>query len=257
MRDNEATLCDFSDRVALITGASRGIGRGIAEVLAERGASVVINYLDAPHEAEDVAALIRNQGGRAIVMQADVSDKDNVDRLFSSIGKEFGRLDFLINNAGDCKDQDIFETSVDEWDRILNTNLRSCFLCSKSAMRMMSQRNFGRIVNISSISARRGALFGHAHYAASKSGMLGLTYTLARTGAPRGINVNAIAPGLIETDLAYRANGQEAVEKLRQEIPLGLGRPRDVALATAFLCGEGGRYITGATLDINGGAYMS
>ncbi len=250
-------MAEFSERVALVTGASRGIGRGIAEVLAERGAAVVVNYLNAQREAEDVATLIRARDGKAIVVQADVSDEGNVKRLFDTIRKEFGRVDFLINNAGDCKDHDIFHTPVQEWDRILNVNLRSCFLCSKSAMEMMAERKFGRIVNISSIVARRGALFGHVHYAATKSGMLGITYTLARTGAPLGINVNAIAPGMIETDLLFSTNGHDAVEKLRREIPLGLGKPRDVALAVAYLCGEGGRYITGATLDINGGAYMS
>lgn len=250
-------MSEFAERVALITGASRGIGRAIGEVLAERGASIIINYLSAQQEAEDLAVLIRAQGGKAIIAQGDVSDEADVERLFGLAQKEFRRLDFLINNAGDCRDQDIFETSSQEWDRIIDTNLRSCFLCCRSAMKMMSARRFGRIVNISSIVARRGALFGNTHYAASKSGMLGLTYTLARTGAPLGINVNAIAPGLIETELLFSTNGPETVEQLRKEIPLGLGQPRDVALAAAFLCGEGSRYITGATLDINGGAYMS
>lgn len=247
---------EFSERVALITGASRGIGRVIAEVLAERGARVVINYLDAEAEAEAAAKSVRDRGGDAIIVQADVSDEQAVHRLAGVIRQQCGRLDFLINNAGDCKDQDIFDTSVEEWDRILNVNLRGCFLCCKAAMKLMAERKFGRIVNISSIVARRGALFGHAHYAASKSGMLGLTYTLARTGAPLGINVNAIAPGMIETDLLLSTNGRETIDQVSKEIPLGLGKPRDIALAAAFLCGEGGRYITGTTLDINGGAYM-
>lgn len=249
-------MSEFSDEVALVTGASRGIGRCIAETLAERGVKVVVNYLNTERDAERVADQIRACGGRAMIVQADVSSEADVRRLFKAVVEEYGRLDFLINNAGDCKDHDIFDTTIEEWDRIINVNLRGSFLCSKAAMELMAERRFGRIVNISSISARRGALFGHAHYAASKAGMLGLTYTLARTGAPIGINVNAIAPGMIETELLFSTNGREVVEKLSADIPLGLGKPRDVALAVAFLCGEGGRYITGTTLDVNGGAFI-
>jgi NAD(P)-dependent dehydrogenase (short-subunit alcohol dehydrogenase family) len=247
---------DLSGQVALVTGASRGLGRGIAEVLAEAGADVVVNYRRAEPEALQVAEQVRVLGRRAAVVQADVSAADQVDRLFDAALEQFGRIDILINNAGTTREQDIFETSEDDWRQILDINLTSCFLCSKRAMGHMAERKSGRIVNISSIVGHRGALFGHVHYAATKSGMLGMTKTLARTGAPLGINVNAVAPGLITTDLLIETHGQEEIDRLGSQIPLGLGTPRDVGLAVAFLCGEGGRYITGATIDVNGGAYL-
>jgi len=247
---------ELSDKVALVTGGSRGLGRGIALVLAERGAHVVVNYRSAAEEADQVVAAIRHMGRQALSVQADVASAEQVACLFDETVGQFGRLDILVNNAGTTRHQDIFETAEDDWHHILETNLTSCFLCAKRAMELMARQKSGRIVNISSIVGHRGALFGHVHYAATKSGMLGFTKTLARTGAPLGINVNAVAPGLIETDLLLQTHGEEEVERLTGQIPMGLGRPRDVGLAVAFLCGEGGRYITGATLDVNGGAYL-
>jgi len=249
-------MFELSGKVALVTGASRGLGRGIALVLGECGADVVVNYHNAKSQAEEVASAIKAFGRRASMVQADVSRAEEVQRLFDQVHSQFGRLDILVNNAGSTKAQDIFETDESDWDFILATNLKSCFLCSKAAMTVMRAQKSGRIINISSVVGHRGALYGHIHYAATKSGMLGMTKTLARTGASLGINVNTVAPGCIDTELLHQTHGEETVKELDESIPLGLGTTRDVGMAVAFLCGEGGRYITGATIDVNGGMYL-
>jgi NAD(P)-dependent dehydrogenase (short-subunit alcohol dehydrogenase family) len=253
---NEHNNLPLAGQVALVTGASRGLGKGIALVLAEQGADVVVNYRSKESEAEEVAAAIRNMGRRALVAQADVGEETSVKNLFALAVKEFGRVDFLVNNAGTTKSQEIQETSLEDWDFILKTNLTSMFLCSREAMKVMKKQQSGRIVSISSIVGQRGALYGHVHYASTKSGQIGFTKTLARTAAPFGITVNAVAPGIIETELLFQTHGDEEVEKLADTVPLGLGKARDIGLAVAFLCGEGGRYITGATIDVNGGMYL-
>lgn len=244
-------------KIALVTGAARGIGKGIALVLAEQGADVILNDKLPNLEGEVVRSQIADMGRRVRMIEADVSVEAEVTDMFRRIRDEFGRLDILVNNAGISKTQNIFETSLEDWQYVLNTNLASCFLCSKCAMELMAEQRFGRIINISSMVGEQGALFGHVHYAATKSGMMGFTKTLARTGAPLGITVNAIAPGIIETELLFKTHGIEGVEKLSEMVPMGyLGKPRQIGLAVAFLCGEGGAYITGSTLDINGGMYM-
>jgi NAD(P)-dependent dehydrogenase (short-subunit alcohol dehydrogenase family) len=248
-------MSELDGQVALVTGGSRGLGRGIVEVLAERGADVAINYHARRDAADDAAGHVRSLGRRAMVVQADVSRAEDVRRMFDAIDAEFGRIDHLVNNAGTTQDKDIFAMTEEDWRWIIDTNLTSCFLCCRPAMERMKAAGSGRIVNISSVVGHRGAQFGHLHYAATKSGMFGLTKTLARTGAPLGINVNCIAPGVIETDLIHQTHGQK-VREIAASIPLGLGVPRDVGLAVAFLCGAGGRYITGATIDVNGGMYL-
>jgi NAD(P)-dependent dehydrogenase (short-subunit alcohol dehydrogenase family) len=249
-------MLDLDNKVALVTGASRGLGRGIALVLAEKGANLIINYHREKERAEDVAAEAEKMGRKAIIIKADVSDENDVNRMFAEIDCMFGSLDILVNNAGTTKAQNIFETMLDDWENIIRTNLRSCFLCSKAAMQKMREHKSGRIVNIASIVGQRGALYGHVHYAAAKSGMFGFTKTLARTGAQYGITVNCVAPGIIETELLFQTHGEEEVKRLADSVLLGLGKPRDVGLAVAYLCGEGGRYITGATIDVNGGMYL-
>ena len=249
-------MSDLSGKAALVTGASRGVGRGIALVLAEKGADVVVNYRSSQDQAAEVAAEIEAMGRRALAIQGDVSDSADGERLFARTRSTFGKLDILVNNAGTTKGQDIFEMTEADWDFVLRTDLKSCFLCAKAAMVIMRHQSAGRIVNIGSVVSHRGALYGHVHYAAAKSGILGFTKTLARTGAPFGITVNCVAPGFIETELLFRTHGEEEVAKLVASVPLGLGTPRDVGLACAFLCGEGGRYVTGATLDVNGGMYL-
>lgn len=247
---------DLSGKVALVTGASRGLGRGIALVLAEQGAHLLINYHKRHQEADEVAGTIRTMGRRAVTVQADVGRADQVRYLFDRLRQEFGRLDILVNNAGLSQAQDIFQITEEDWDFLLQTNLKSCFLCAKAAMEIMREQQSGRIVNISSVVGHQGALFGHVHYAATKSGILGFTKTLARTAASWGITVNAVAPGIIDTELLHQIHGEQGIAQLAANIPLGLGTPRDVGLAVAFLCGEAGRYITGATIDVNGGLYM-
>ncbi len=251
-------MSDMTGNVALVTGASRGLGREIALTLAGGGCDVAVNYKDAGAE-EEVQSVVREiaaLGRRVVALEGDVSDGAQVDRLFAQVSETFGRLDILVNNAGTARAQDIFSTSEEDWHFILNTNLTSCFLCSKAAMRLMAPRRSGVIVNISSVAGQRGHLVGQVHYSASKSGIIGLTKTLARTAAPLDIRVNAVAPGLIETELLRATHSDAELARLARDIPLGIGRPRDVALAVQFLCGEGGRYITGATLDVNGGAYL-
>lgn len=249
-------MTEMSGQVALVTGASRGLGRGIAQVLAQRGADLVVNYHSAKSHADELVAEIAKAGGRALAVQADATNPTDVDRLFQTALDHFGRIDILVNNAGTSQPKDIFEITLEDWDTIIKTNLTSCFLCSQAAMRDMAKRRSGRIVNISSVVGHQGALFGHVHYAATKSGMLGFTKTLARTAAPLGITVNAVAPGCIDTELLHETLGQEKIAELEAQIPLGIGTTRDVGLAVAFLCGEGGRYITGATIDVNGGIYL-
>jgi len=241
---------------ALVTGSSRGLGKGIALALAEAGARVAINYHRNEKEALAVKAEIEGLGGEALVIQADVSQGAPVAAMFRKIVDAWGGLDVLVNNAGTTKSQDIFETSEADWDFILDTNLKSVFLCSKEAMVLMRGQKRGRIVNISSIVAHRGALYGHVHYAATKGAILSFTRTLARTGAPHGILVNAIAPGIIESELLVETHGKEDVAALAASVPLGLGQARDVGLAAVYLAGEGGRYLTGATLDVNGGMHF-
>ncbi|HQL09084.1 SDR family NAD(P)-dependent oxidoreductase [Oligosphaera ethanolica] len=243
-------------KVAVVTGASRGLGKGVALVLAEQGADVVVNYRSQAEEAEEVCRDVRAMGVRALALQADVGTGAAVDAMFAKIDEVFGRIDILVNNAGTSRAETIFEMTEESWDFILSTNLKSMFLCSKAAMLRMREQHDGRIINMSSVVGHQGALFGHVHYAATKSGILGFTKTLARTGAPLGITVNAVAPGIINTELLFATHGEAGVKKLADGIPLGLGEPRDIGLSVAFLAGEGGRYITGTCIDVNGGMYM-
>ena len=241
-------------KVALVTGSSRGIGRGIALALAEAGADVVVNCMGNVEAAEEVAEKIRAFGRKALVVKANVSEADQVKMLFDKIMEEFGRLDILVNNAGTSQDKDIFEMTYEDWDRIIKTKLTSGMLCSKAAMEIMKEQKSGRIMFISSVVGERGALFGHIHYAATKSGQIGITKTLARTAAKYHITVNAIAPGLIRTELLVQTHGEEGVEELGASIPLGLGKIEDVGAAAVFLASDEACYVTGATLDVNGGA---
>jgi len=243
---------ELKNKAALVTGASRGLGKDIALELACKGANVIVNYYSEKNQADIVVEKIRQLECKAISIQADVGNEADVEQMFKQIDSELGSIDILVNNAGTTKAHDIFETELDEWNMIIRTNLTSAFLCSKAAMKRMN-KGFGRIINISSIVGQRGALFGHVHYAASKSGMFGFTKTLARTAAPLGITVNCIAPGIINTELLVQTHGETEIKNLADSVPLGLGICRDVGLAVVFLAGDGGRYITGATIDVNGG----
>jgi len=247
-------MFNLNGKVALVTGSSRGIGRGIALALAEAGADIIVNCMGNVAAAEEVAQKIDAMGRKALILKADVSDPEQVKEMFAKIMQTFNRLDILVNNAGTSQDKDIFEMTYEDWDRIIKTNLTSGMLCSKAAMEIMREQNSGRIIFISSVVGERGALFGHIHYAATKSGQIGITKTLARTAAKHNITVNAIAPGLIRTELLVQTHGVEGVEELGANIPLGLGKIEDVGAAAVYLASDEASYVTGATLDVNGGA---
>lgn len=244
---------DLTGKIALVTGASRGLGKGIALALAQAGAEVIVNYRSGKVQAEEVVDQIKEKNGKAVSFGADVAKSEDVEKLFAFIMEKYGRLDILVNNAGTTKAQDIFETTEEDWDFIINTNLKSLFLCTKKAMYIMRDQKEGRIINISSMVAHRGALYGHCHYAATKGGILSFTRTIARTGAPYNITCNAIVPGIVETELLFQTHGEDGVAELAKSVPLGLGKVKDVGLAAVYLSGEGGNYMTGACLDINGG----
>jgi len=246
-------MFELNGKVALVTGSSRGIGKGIALSLARAGADVVVNYVGSEQAAHEVAAEIEKMGRRAIVVRADVSDAEDVRALFAKIMETFGRLDILVNNAGTSQPRDIFEMTDEDWERIIRTNLTSGMLCSRAAMEIMREQKYGRIIFISSVVGERGALFGHVHYAATKSGQIGMVKTLARTAAPLGITVNAIAPGVILTELLVQTHGEDGVRKLGEDIPLGLGTVEDIGAAAVYLASDEAHYVTGATIDVNGG----
>lgn len=249
-------------RVALVTGASRGIGRAIAARLAEDGHTVVVNGTG-QKAAEDVAAELNATGAQAIALAADVSDEQSVARMIGEIDRHFGRLDIVVNNAGISPrvkgaKPTVETTPLDHWMRTLSVNLTGVFLVCKAALPLMKRRPWGRIVNVGSIVARMSTGFGSAHYAASKAGMIGFSRVLADETGQYGITVNCVAPGRISTDLsATFANAGEIDKLYIARTPLGrLGEPGDVAAAVAFLVSEDARFITGGILDITGGMYM-
>ena len=248
-------VLDLSGKVALVTGASRGIGRAVALRLAQCGAKVVINYHRSAAQAEELAREIRSQGGECLVVQADVSLAADVERMVEATQQAFGRIDILVNNAGLNRDTLILRMSEEDWDQVLATNLRAAFLCTKAVLRAMMRQRWGRIINISSVAGLAGNA-GQANYAAAKAGLIGLTKATAREMGSRSITVNAIAPGFIETDMT-----KDLPEALRQEalqrIVLGrTGTPEDVAAAVAFPASDEASYITGQVLTVDGGLGM-
>jgi 3-oxoacyl-[acyl-carrier protein] reductase len=247
----------LNGKVALVTGAARGIGAAIARTFAAAGADICLNHLDDAEDAERLRSEIEAQGRRAIAIAADIADPAAVEAMFVSLIQRLGRLDILVNNAGITRAEDIFDTSLESWEAVLRTNLNGAFLCSKHAMQLMrEQARGGRIIQLGSVTGHQGALYGHLHYATSKAGLHGFTKTLARTGAPFGITVNALAPGLVATELLYETHGQAGVAELAKLAPLGLSSPADVAAAALYLASDEARTVTGAILDINGGMYM-
>ncbi|MFJ8098990.1 MULTISPECIES: 3-oxoacyl-[acyl-carrier-protein] reductase [unclassified Lysinibacillus] len=242
-------------KVAVVTGASRGIGRSIALKLADEGAKVVVNYSGSQAKAEEVVAAIQENGGEAIAVQASVSKTEEVSALMDVAVKTFGSLDILVNNAGITRDNLLMRMKEDEWDAVLDTNLKGVFLCTKAVTRQMMKQRAGRIINISSIVGVAGNA-GQANYVAAKAGVIGLTKTTAKELASRNILVNAIAPGFIETEMT-----EQLPEDLKQgmltQIPLAkLGQPEDIAKAVAFLASDDANYMTGQTLHIDGGMVM-
>jgi len=245
----------LAGQVALVTGASRGIGAAIARDLATAGAHVVVNYRSQAAAAEAVVADIVAGGGAAEAVAFDVADADAVDREVRAIVARLGKIDVLVNNAGVSADALILRTRDEDWNRVLDVNLKGVFNCTRAVARGMMRARWGRIINISSVVAASGNA-GQASYAAAKAGVIGFTKATARELASRGITANVIAPGLIATDMtdAMNAAARDLVLAL---IPLGrLGRPEEVAVAVTFLAGAGAGYITGQVIHINGGLYV-
>jgi acetoacetyl-CoA reductase len=244
----------LKDKVAIVTGSSRGLGRAIAKEFADHGAKVVVNYYTSKEPAEELAAEIKQGGGECIVVQAGVAHPDECQRLIETTVKEFGGLDILVNNAGVNRDRTIRRMSVEEWREVLATDLDSVFYCTYAAVPHMIERGGGRIVNMASIIGQMGNL-GQSNYAAAKAGIVGFSKSAAQEFARFNISVNALCPGFIETDMVMNLT-DEVKEALLTKIPAGrFGKPEEVAAITRFLCTEGG-YITGAQININGGMYM-
>ncbi|MET4559216.1 3-oxoacyl-[acyl-carrier protein] reductase [Lysinibacillus parviboronicapiens] len=242
-------------KVAVVTGASRGIGRAIALKLSEEGAKIVVNYSGSQAKAEEVVASIQANGGEAIAIQASVSIAEEVTSLMDAAVKTFGSLDILVNNAGITRDNLLMRMKEDEWDDVLDTNLKGVFLCTKAVTRQMMKQRAGRIINISSIVGVAGNA-GQANYVAAKAGVIGLTKTTAKELASRNILVNAIAPGFIETEMTDQLP-EELKQGMLTQIPLAkLGQPEDIAKAVVFLASDDANYMTGQTLHIDGGMVM-
>ncbi len=248
-------MTKLAGKTAIITGGSRGIGAEIARKFAAEGAKVVVNYSGSQEKAEAVVADIESNGGTAIAVKANVSEADSVKAMVDETMKTFGSVDILVNNAGITRDNLMMRMKDDEWDDVININLKGVFICTKAVTRQMMKQRAGRIVNIASIVGVMGNA-GQANYVASKAGVIGLTKTTARELASRGITANAVAPGFITTDMTDQLN-EEVQKAMMGQIPLGrFGAPEDVAKAALFLASDDASYMTGQTLHLDGGMVM-
>ena len=245
---------ELKGRVALVTGGSRGIGRAICSSLGAQGATVAINFVSREDAALETAELVKKNGGNAVLCQFDVSDQAAADAAIAGLAKEQGGLDILVNNAGVAINGLLMRFKPDDWQKTLNINLSSMFYCTKAATRhLLRAKENGRVINLSSVVGEMGNA-GQSAYAASKAGIIGFSKSMAKELSGRGITVNVVSPGYIETDMTAAELPEEARKKLLAEIPLGrVGNPRDVAEVVAFLAGPRGGYITGQTIRVNGG----
>ena len=244
----------LAGKVALVTGAAQGIGKAVALLLAQNGADIVVSDINL-EKAEETAKEVQTLGRKALAIKVDVAKLDDVEKMVGAIWARFGQVDILVNNAGIARDKLILRMTEEDWDAVLNINLKGTFNCTKAVVRHMSKQRSGKIVNIASVVGEMGNA-GQGNYAASKAGVIGFTKTIAREFAQRGINVNAIAPGYIETPMTDSLP-DKAKEELKRLIPMDrLGKPEDVAEAVLFLVSEASSYITGQVLNVNGGIYM-
>ena len=245
---------ELAGKVALVTGAAQGIGKAIALLLARNGADVVVSDINLD-KAQETANEIQGMGRRSVAIKVNVADLKDVEQMVKAIVEQFGRIDILVNNAGITRDRLVLRMTEEDWDAVLDVNLKGTFNCTKAVIRHMSKQKSGKIVSIASVSGEMGNP-GQANYAASKAGVIGFTKTIAREFAGRGINVNAIAPGYIQTPMTD-AVPEKAKEELKRMIPMErLGKPEDVAQGVLFLVSENSSYITGQVLNVNGGIYM-
>ncbi len=248
-------MFDLTNKVAVVTGSSRGIGAGIAKLLAGQGAKVVVNHRSSPAGAEEVVLAIKAEGGEATVIQADVAELADAQRLIKASIDTYGQIDILVNNAGTTRDKLIMQMKPEEWDLVLKTNLSSVYNCSKAVIRPMMKKRIGRIINITSVVGLAGQA-GQTNYAASKAGIIGFTKSLAREVGSRNITVNAVAPGYVPTALTD-VLPEEQTQIIVKETPLGrLGTSNDIAAAVLYLASDEASFITGQVLSVDGGLVM-
>lgn len=246
---------ELSGKVSLVSGSSRGIGRASAMALAEAGSDIVVNYLSNVHAAEEVVEQIKRRGRRAIAIQADVSKREQVSAMVDKAQETLGPIQILVNNAGITRDRSFMKLSVEHWHEVLLVNLDGAFNLTGTLLPHMVESKWGRVINMSSIVAQMGN-FGQANYAVAKGGLLAFTKTLAREVARKGVTVNAIAPGFIDTDMTA-AVPEQSLETVRQLTPMGrLGTPDEVAIVVRFLAHPASSFITGEVIKVNGGLYM-
>lgn len=245
----------LTGKVALVTGGSRGIGRAICLELAREGAKVVVNYAGSQGAAEEVVAAIKELGGQAVAVQGDVASSEDAEKMVAATIETFGGIDILVNNAGITRDNLLIRMKEEDWDAVINTNLKGVFNCTKAVAKPMMKARKGRIINITSVVGQIGNP-GQANYVSAKAGVIGLTKSNAKELASRNITVNAIAPGYIETDMTDKL-GDDVKSKLFEVIPLSrMGRPEDIANAVAFLASDKATYITGQVVNVDGGMVM-
>ncbi|MGB3654829.1 MAG: 3-oxoacyl-[acyl-carrier-protein] reductase [Rivularia sp. (in: cyanobacteria)] len=247
-------LQSLREQVAVVTGASRGIGKAIAQEFAKLGATVVVNYANSSQAASELVSEITAAGGSAIALQADVSKAEEVDTLISNVLEKFNKIDILVNNAGITRDTLLLRMKPEDWQAVINLNLTGVFLCTRAVSKGMLKKRSGRIINIASVAGQMGNP-GQANYSAAKAGVIGLTKTLAREFASRGITVNAVSPGFIETDMTSNLQSEEILKA----IPLGrYGKPEEIAGMVRFLAADtAAAYITGQVFNVDGGMVMA